>query len=151
MSIINFKEMHDTWKSVCGINNFNQNISLVTLTFPFPVHHKCLSQIGNSLCLQQTWNQFIYNCYIYIYLFFLPCFQRVQGLVEDIITYCDFNHHTVSHVCTTYIQPTSLGQIFRKSIAFLQVELSLQAKDKNSLDLVEVSHDFQIENDNEDS
>ncbi|XP_042883782.1 uncharacterized protein LOC122260524 [Penaeus japonicus] len=65
-------------------------------------------------------------------------FQRVQGLVEDIITYCDFNHHTVSHVCTTYIQPTSLGQIFRKSIAFLQVELSLQAKDKNSLDLVEI-------------
>ncbi|XP_037772822.1 uncharacterized protein LOC119568395 [Penaeus monodon] len=65
-------------------------------------------------------------------------FQRVQGLVEDIITYCNFNHHTVSHVCTMYIQPTSLGQIFCKSIAFLQVELSLQAKDKNILDLVEI-------------
>ncbi|XP_047502796.1 uncharacterized protein LOC125048241 isoform X2 [Penaeus chinensis] len=65
-------------------------------------------------------------------------FQRVQGLVEDIITYCDCNHHTVSHVCTMYIQPTCLGQILCKSIAFLQVELSLQAKDKNSLDLVEI-------------
>lgn len=41
-----------------------------------------------------------------------------------------------------YIQSTSLGQIFCKSIAFLQVELSLQAKDKNILDLVEVSCDF---------
>lgn len=96
--------------------------------------------------------QYVYMCifkilYIYINLYvclfiYLLSFQRVQGLVEYIITYCGCNHHTVSHVCTSYIQPTCLGQILRKSVAFLQVELSLKAEEKNCLDLVEVSCDF---------
>lgn len=88
-----------------------------------------------STCISRTLN---------LYPSQLAFFQRVQGLVEYIITYCGCNHHTVSHVCTSYIQPTCLGQILRKSVAFLQVELSLKAEEKNCLDLVEIDDVLQL-------
>nr|XP_027234679.1 uncharacterized protein LOC113826016 [Penaeus vannamei] len=87
-----------------------------------------------STCISRTLN---------LYPSQLAFFQRVQGLVEYIITYCGCNHHTVSHGVLIY-SATCLGQILRKSVAFLQVELSLKAEEKNCLDLVEIDDVLQL-------
>lgn len=65
-------------------------------------------------------------------------YQNMQDLAEKITKYCDFHHHTVSHVCCMYLLPTHRGQTLRSSVAFFEAQIGLGVEEKVLLDIVEV-------------
>lgn len=72
---------------------------------------------------------------------FFPCYmlQRIQDLVELIVSFCDFNAHNVSHVCCNFLLPTPRGSILKSSLAFIQLQICFNVDKKIVYDVVEVS------------
>ncbi|KAK4305178.1 hypothetical protein Pmani_022919 [Petrolisthes manimaculis] len=80
----------------------------------------------------------ITNC-LNLYPSHLQFCKRVQELVENISTYCNYDPHNVAHVCCQFLLPTPQGCILRASLAFVQLQICLNVETKIVLDIVKLS------------
>ncbi|XP_068231048.1 uncharacterized protein [Palaemon carinicauda] len=87
----------------------------------------CLAISIDHLILDNGCARYITNVFLSIYPSAEVSEERIKNLVNDITSYCNYHHHIIAYVCSSYLLPIQkYGIALRSALAFRQAEISLE-------------------------